>query len=243
MGLSLASISCIAISALLVGFSKTSVGGLGILVVPLVAFAIPGPESTGLLLPMLVMADVMAVTAYHRTCEWSILIRIFPITALGVATGYLIMDLLPRDIFSQILGAIILIMLTAGYLIEKHPISPAGNRIITSVVGICAGISTMVANAAGPLMGIYLLQQGLSKNNFVGTRSWYFLVLNLFKLPFSTHLGLITFSSLKMNLYALPLIVFGALVGMVVLKFINIKLFKWIVRVAATGAAVKLLIG
>jgi uncharacterized protein len=243
MPLTLAPILYISISAFLVGFSKTSVGGLGIVVVPLIALAVPGPESTGLLLPMLVMADVLAVIAYHRSCEWTVFKRIFPITAVGVIIGYLVMDRLPHDIFGSILGTLILFMLAVGWILEKRPVSPTGNRIITWVVGICAGISTMVANAAGPLMGIYLLQQGLPKKNFVGTRSWYFLMLNLFKLPFSTRLGFVTLSSLKINLYALPLIVIGALIGVAVLKFINVTLFKWIVRTAATVSAIKLLMG
>ncbi len=243
MPLTLASILFIALSAFLVGFSKTSVGGLVILVVPLIALAVPGPESTGLLLPMLAMADVLAVMAYHRSCEWTVFKRIFPITAIGVVIGYLIMDHLPHDIFGPILGALVLFLIAVGWILEKRPVSPTGNRIITWIVGIFAGISTMVANAAGPLMGIYLLQQGLPKKNFVGTRSWYFLLLNLFKLPFSTHLGFVTVSSLKINFYALPLIVIGALVGVVVLKFINLTIFKWIIRTVATVSAVKLLIG
>lgn len=242
MTLSLVAISYIAFSALLIGFSKTSVGGLGILAVPLMAIAVPGPASTGLLLPILVMADAMAVIAYHRSCEWPVILRIFPITAIGVCIGYLIMDFLPHAIFSPILGTIILVMLTVSLILEKHPVSPTGNRIITWGVGICAGISTMVANAAGPLMGIYLLQQGLPKNNFVGTRACYFLMLNLFKLPFSAQLGFITLSSLKINLYASPLIVIGALIGVAVIKFINVSLFKWIVRIAATVSAIKLFV-
>jgi uncharacterized protein len=242
MTLPLVSILCVAISAFLVGFSKTSVGGLGILVVPLIAIAVPGPESTGLLLPMLAMADIIAVIAYHRSCDWSVVRRIFPLTAIGVGIGYLIMDRLPRDIFGSILGTIILAILIVGWILEKHPVSPTGNRIITWVVGICAGISTMVANAAGPLMGIYLIQQGLPKINFVGTRSWYFLMLNLFKLPFSTRLGFVTLSSLKINFYALPLILIGALIGVAVLKYINVTLFKWIVRIAAAVSAIRLLV-
>lgn len=241
--LSLASLFCLGFSALLIGFSKTSVGGLVILVVPLVALAVPGPESTGLLLPMMIAADIMAVVAYHRACEWSVFGRIFPVTAIGVVLGYLLMGQIPREIFSSILGTIILLMLIIGGLVEKRPISPAGNHRLTWVVGICAGISTMVANAAGPLMGIYLLQQGLPKNNFVGTRSWYFLMLNIFKLPFSSHLGFVTPASLKINLCALPLIVLGGFIGVVALNFIKVTYFKWIVRMAAMVSAMKLLMG
>lgn len=239
--LSYYSLVYIALSAFLIGFSKTSVGGLGILVVPLIALAVPGPESTGLLLPILVAADLAAVIFYHRTCDWNVFFKIFPITAIGVVIGYMIMDRLPYEIFSSILGGIILAMVLIGWLLEKKPISPTGNHYLTWVVGICAGISTMVANAAGPLLGVYLLQLGLPKNNFVGTRSVYFLVLNMYKIPFSAHLGLITFTSLKINVAVLPVIFAGALIGMKVLKIINIRIFKWIIRLAATISAIKLI--
>ncbi len=239
--LSILSLGIIGFCAFLIGFSKTSVGGLGIVVVPLIAIAVPGPESTGLLLPILVVADFAAVLFYHRACDWSVIFRIFPTTAIGVVAGYLVMDILPRQIFGQVLGGIIIVMLLIGWIIEKKPISPFGNRFFTWFVGICAGISTMVANAAGPLLGIYLLQQGLPKHNFVGTRSVFFLMLNVFKMPFSANLGLITFTSLKLNIATIPLILIGAIVGTKLLKIINIHVFKWIIRGAATISAIKLL--
>ncbi len=234
-------ILCIGISAFLIGFSKSSVGGLVIVVVPLVAIAVPGPESTGLILPMMVAADFFAAVSYFRACQWSVFFRIFPVTAIGVVIGYLIMGQIPRDVFGSILGGIILLMLIVGWIVEKKPIAPLGNKMLTWVVGICAGISTMIANAAGPLMGIYLLQQRMPKDNFVGTRSVFFLLLNLFKLPFSSSLGLVTLSSLEVNLYALPLIIIGAVIGIFVLKHINITLFKTIVRLAATISACRLI--
>lgn len=239
--LSLGAILLIGISAFLIGFSKTSVGGLVIVVVPLAAIAVPGPASTGLILPMMIVADCIAVLSYHRTCDWRIILRIFPITAIGVVIGYQIMDLIPKELFGHILGLIILTMMTIGFIVEKKPISSLGSKVITWLTGIFAGISTMVANAAGPLMGIYLLQQGLAKSNFVGTRSMFFLLLNMYKLPFSSNLGLVTVSSLKVNLISLPVILAGALVGVKVLQYINISLFKKIVRLAAFVSAVKLI--
>lgn len=241
--LSLMFLICIGVSAFLIGFSKTSVGGLVIVVVPLAAIAVPGPESTGLILPMMIAADFLAVVSYYQSCEWKIICRIFPITAIGVAIGYLIMGWLPREIFSPVLGILIIIMMVIGWIVEEKPVPPIGSRIITWFVGICAGISTMIANAAGPLMGIYLLQQGLPKANFIGTRSMFFLLLNLYKLPFSSHLGLVTPSSLKLNILFLPLIILGAYTGVKVLKYIKLSVFKQIVRIAALLSAAKLLFG
>lgn len=216
---------------------------MGILAVPLMALAVPGPESTGLLLPILIVGDVIAVALYHRSCNWSVLLKIFPITALGVVFGYLIMGHLPREVFNPILGTIIVVMILLSYIAEKKPMQQGGNRTLTWVVGISAGVSTMVANAAGPLMGLYLLQLGFSKKQFVGTRCWFFMLLNLYKLPFSSGLGLISFTSLQINLCTLPLILLGAFVGYRVLNYINMKVFKQIVRIAAMLAALKLLFG
>lgn len=241
--LSITALTYIALSAFIIGFSKTSIGGLGIVAVPLIAFAVPGPESTGLLLPILIVGDIIAVVLYHRTCDWSVVLKIFPITAIGVVLGYLIMDQLPAEIFNPVLGIIIIMMISLGIIVEKKPIPPVGNRIITWVVGICAGVSTMVANAAGPLMGLYLLQQGLPKEKFVGTRCWFFLLLNLYKLPFSSSLGLVSPTSLQINLCTLPLILLGAFIGFKVLKYIQMKFLKRIVRIAAMLAALKLLFG
>jgi uncharacterized protein len=232
----------IGVSALLIGFSKASVGGLVIVVVPLVAMAVPGPESTGMILPMMIIGDIFAVIMYRQECNWRLLLKIFPVTALGVVVGFSILRVMPTHIFEPVLGLIILTMMALGYLVEKRPFSTAANRLMTWFVGSCAGVSTMVANAAGPLMGIYLLQQGLPKMSFVGTRSMFFLLLNMYKLPFSSQLGFVTVDSLKVNLMFLPVIILGGIVGAKVLKYINLKVFKMIVRLAAFGAAIKLIL-
>ena len=116
-----------------------------------------------------------------------------------------------------------------------------GNWLVTAFVGIVAGIATMIANAAGPVFGIYLLRMGLNKQEFVGTRSWYFLILNVFKLPFSYNLGLINVESLKLDITFFPLILIGAFIGYWVLSFINISLFKWAIRCTALFASVHLI--
>jgi len=229
-------------AALLVGFTKTSVGGVGILAVLLMALAVPGKASPGVLLPMLVVADVFAVIYYRRHCDWKILFRIFPATAIGIAVGYLIVDAIPGGIFERVIGGIILAMLVMGLWIEMRRPAFSSGGLWAALVGLVAGIVTMIANAAGPVFGIYLLQLGLNKQSFVGTRSWLFLVLNIFKVPFSASLGLITVDSLLLNLASVPIIFIGAYLGFKVLKLINLELFKWLIRLAALVAAFRLIL-
>ncbi|OUS07253.1 hypothetical protein A9Q96_08130 [Rhodobacterales bacterium 52_120_T64] len=226
-------------AALLVGFTKTSVGGVGILAVLLMALAIPGKASPGVLLPMLIVADVFAVIYYRRHCNWSILLKLFPMTAVGVVVGYFAVDLVPVEVFENVIGATILFMLGIELLVPKRRDAPAA---LTAFVGIFAGISTMVANAAGPIFGIYLLQKGLPKNEFVGTRSWFFLLVNVFKIPFSANLGLVTVETLKLDLMFVPVLFVGAYLGYKVLGMLNMTAFKWLIRAAVLLSATKLLV-
>ena len=231
----------IGLAALIVGFTKTSVGGVGILAILLMAIAIPGKGSPGVLLPMLLLGDIFAVIYYHRECQWKILFKIFPLTAVGIVIGFLSVNAIPSDIFERVLGIIILTMLFLEIGMSYRGKKIEGGFFVTSVIGIMAGIATMIANAAGPIFGIYLLQMGLTKEEFVGTRSWFFLIINLFKLPFSAGLGLITVDTLKLDLMFVPVILLGAYIGFRVLKIINIKLFKRFIRAAVMIAAVRLI--
>lgn len=230
----------IALAALLVGFSKTSVGGVGILAVLLMALAIPGKGSPGVLLPMAILADIFAVLYYRRHCQWKILLRLVPLTAIGVFFGYLLVDIIPIDIFQPVLGFIILSMLAIEVFLPKNNAS-INNPLLTGFVGIFAGIATMIANAAGPIFGVYLLRMGLNKSEFVGTRSWFFLLLNLFKIPFSISLGLITPETLKLDLMFIPAIIVGAFLGYIFLKHINMFVFKWLIRTVVILAATRLI--
>jgi len=231
------------LAAFITGFSKTSVGGMGILAVLLMALAITGKASPGVLLPMLIMADIFAVLYYRRDCQWKILFKILPLTAIGIVIGFFIVDLIPQLLFEKVLGIIIVAMLILSIYLEKNhgKIGNSKNIIFTAFVGLAAGISTMIANAAGPIFGVYFLQLGLPKKEFVGTRSWLFLILNIFKIPFSAGLGLINLQTLKIDLMFLPAILLGAFVGYKVLKLINLQLFKYLIRIAVVIAAVRLL--
>ena len=236
----------IGLAALIVGFTKTSVGGVGILAILLMALAFPGKSSPGIILPMLLFADILAVIYYHRECQWNILFKIFPLTAVGVVIGYITVDYIPAGVFEKVLGIIILLMLSLEFYLSRKnkaqtTLKTSSSWLTISIIGIMAGIATMKANAAGPIFGIYLLQMGLTKKEFVGTRSWFFLILNIFKIPFSASLGLITFDTLKLDLMFVPVILIGAYLGYKVLSLINIKVFKWFIRLAVLIASIRLI--
>jgi uncharacterized membrane protein YfcA len=104
-----------------------------------------------------------------------------------------------------------------------------------------AGVTTMMANAAGPVMIIYLIAMRLPKIEFVGTSAWFFFIINWLKVPFSANLDLMTIESVKLNLMMLPFIFVGAIIGIFFLKRIPQKAFTIVVQILAAAAAIKLL--
>ena len=231
-----------AFAAALIGFTKTSVGGVGILAVLLAALAFPGKASPGILLPLLILADIVAVVHYRRDCQWHVLLKLFPAAIVGIIIGFFIADLASIEFFHKLIGFIILVGLAISFAVEHFKIKPNSGWLVTSVVGAIAGTASMVANAAGPMFGIFLLQMGLTKEKFVGTRSWYFLILNILKVPFFLKLGTITPETLLLDLYMVPIILLGAWVGAKVLKLINLTMFKWLIRIAVIIASIRLLV-
>ncbi len=237
----------VGICAFLVGISKTGVPGTGILVVPLLASVIPAKESVGLLLPLLIAADIFAVGFYRRDAVWSHLLRLIPWAACGVVIGYFALGRIDNAALRPIIGVIILGMLSLSYWWKRNSRGaeakiPSGWWFAAGM-GLLAGITTMMANAAGPIMIIYLLAMKLPKQEFIGTRAWYFLIMNSFKVPFSANLGLITAASFKLDLMFIPVLAVGALLGVLLLKWIPQKFFNSLIQILAALSAVKLIVG
>lgn len=231
----------IGLAAFLVGFTKTSVGGVGILAVLLMALAIPGKASPGVLLPMLIAADIMAVLYYRRECQWGILLKLLPFTLVGIIIGYAFLRVAPDVNFEKIIGWIILTMLGMDLFLTSNMKNRMQGPILTGIVGAFAGASSMIANAAGPVFGVYLLQLNLKKSEFVGTRSWFFLVINIIKVPLAVNLDLVTPETLTLNVMYLPVILLGAVLGYKFLTYINIRVFGILIRIAVLAAAMRLI--
>jgi uncharacterized membrane protein YfcA len=234
----------IALSAVVVGVSKTGMPGLGILPVPLMALAFSTRQSTGLLLGILILADLFAV-AYHRhNAKWRHVLRLLPAAFAGIVAGYFGLDLVNDQQLKPIIGTIVLVMLGINYWRTRAGAQEApvpGQWWFAVGLGFMAGVTTMMANAAGPVMIIYLLAMRLPKVEFVGTSAWFFFAVNWLKVPFSVNLDLITAESVVLNLMMLPFIAAGAVIGIYFLTRIPQKAFTAIVQILAALAAVRLL--
>lgn len=237
----------LALGALIVGFSKTGIAGVGALAVAIFANVIPARESTGVVLPLLICADVVAVTSFHRHAVWSHLWRLFPFAAIGIVAGYFAMKHLGAVEIRIGIGCVLLAMVALHVWRQRReagaaaPAPPDHSIAYAAGMGLLAGFTTMLANAAGPIMVLYLLAMRLPKMEFMGTSAWYFFILNSFKVPFSRDLGLINAFSLDLNLALAPLVLVGAFGGRLLLPHIPQKLFERLALVFTAFAAVRLL--
>lgn len=229
--------------AVMVGMAKTGLSGLGTLFIAIFANVLPTKEATGLVLPLLILGDVVAVAVYRRHAVWSQLWGLFPWAGVGVVAGYLAMDRIDNHQARVLVGGIVIALLVLHALrrwrerrMTAEVKQPRVPRPVVAAVGVLAGFTTLIANAAGPLMAVYLLALRLPKLEFIGTSAVYFLLLNLFKVPFMVDLGLITGSSLWVNLLLAPAVFTGALIGRSLVQRINQRWFE-IITLSLTAVA------
>lgn len=231
----------LAFCAMCVGMAKTGLGGLGMLIVPIMAAVLGAKASTGFLLPMLIMGDIFGVIYYHRHAEMKYILRLAPGTVIGVLTALVVGEWVSEDQFQQLLSVVILGSMLIMIFRKKSTTDLTESFWLTNVMGFLGGFTTMIGNAAGPVMSIFFLSRNLPKNSFIGTSAWFFLLVNVFKVPF--HIGVwktITMDSFSFNLLLFPAIVLGVVIGFSIVKRIPEKTYRIFILVSIGLAALKL---
>jgi hypothetical protein len=232
-----------ALGGLVTGISRTGLPGIGTLAVPLFAMALPPRASTGALVPLLVVGDLFAIAWYRRNAVWPHLLRLLPAAGLGVVLGFLALNRIGDRELKYLIGALVLAL--QAFSLWRSARAPgeligAGAFWLAMCLGVLAGAATMMANAAGPIILVYLLMMRLPKKEFLGTSAWFYFCINLFKLPFSAGLGLITPGSLLFDLALAPSVVAGIFIGLLLVRRIQEKTFYIVVQLLTAASAAKL---
>lgn len=235
------------LGAFMIGLSKTGIVGLSTFAVAMFALALPARESAGVVLLLLIAGDIVAVTVYRRHAIWSHLIRLFPWAAIGVGLGFLAVGRIDDTQVRRLIGVILLALVVLQWWRQRQArrnpddLSVPDSLWFAASVGIAAGFTTMVANAAGPIMVLYMLAMRLPKMEFIGTAAWFFFLINCFKVPFSYGLGLINPTSLGIDLRLAPVVIAGAFSGRMIIPYINQSLFELLALVFTVLAALRLI--
>lgn len=246
MDLTIIQVLLLALGAFFTGLSKTGIAGVSVLTVALFANALPARASTGALLPLLLCADVLGVAFFRKHANWSYIWKLSPWVVVGIVAGYFALGRVSNVQVQRMIGGVLLAMV-ALHVWRQRQSDELSSRMahtwwFAAMTGMLAGFTTMVANAAGPVMILYLLAVGLPKLEFIGTGAWFFMLVNAFKVPFSVHLGLITSESLVMDAALIIPMLPGAFLGPVIVRHMNQKVFETVALVLAVVAAVKLVV-
>ncbi|WHZ07696.1 MAG: Glutaminyl-tRNA synthetase [Cytophagales bacterium] len=234
------SLVILALVSLLLGMAKTGVHGAGMLSVPLLAIVFGGKSSSGLMLPMLLVADVFGVFYYHRHASFQQLKILFPWAALGIIAGSVAGNYIDDGVFRVIMAATIFSSLAIMIWMELGGREKIPDSIYLGMLaGFLGGFTSMIGNLAGTVMAVYFLSMRLPKNNFIGTTAWFFMVMNWFKVPF--HIWMwhtINRDSWVTALVLTPVILMGAFAGIGLVKKMSDKTYRWFIVGMTLVAAV-----
>ncbi len=233
------------VAALIIGVSKTAVPGAGTVAVAIFAAVLPAKQSTGTILLLLIVADLFAVLAYRRHTNWRALLGLAPAVIAGILLGVLFLAFANDSWVKRTIGVILLAVI-AITLFRRRMGAQVGeggpHRVAAATYGTLGGFTTMVANAAGPVMSMYFLAARFPVKEFLGTAAWFFAIVNLSKVPFSIGLGLITVPGLLLDLVLVPVVVVGALAGRWLAGRLDQALFERLVIIFTVVGAVYLLL-
>ena len=233
----------LALSGLLIGMAKTGLSGLGMMVVPILANAFGGRPSVGLLLPILIFADIFAVTWYNRHAQWKHILRLLPWALAGILVATLVGKSISDLTFNRLLAALVIggIGILVWQDLRSDKLRIPTSRWFAAGLGLLGGFSTMIGNAAGPVMALYLLSMRLPKNVYIGTGAWFFFIVNLSKVPLHVwSWRTITLDSFLLDVLLIPAIAAGAFLGIWLVRLLPERIYRIIVIVTTLLSALLL---
>ena len=224
------------LSAMLLGMAKTGVQGIAMISIPMLAMAFGAKESTGVILPVLCFADLIAVIYYRQSAQWKYVLKLLPAAFVGLAIAIIADKFVPHQAFKHLMAICILVGLITMVWSEFR--KSTSNEIFqkwwySASFGILGGFTTMIGNAAGGIMAVYLLSMRLNKLAFVGTNAWFFLAINYSKIPLQVFAwNNITLQTLLIDAICIPFIFIGAFLGIWIVKLLPDRAYRIFVMVS-----------
>ncbi len=241
--LSASEIGLVLLSSFLLGMGKAGIKGLGVIIVLLMAIVFESKASTGILIPMMVFADILAVFYYNQHAQWRFLIKLLPMMVIGVLIGVWLGIRISPEFFKKLMAVFILLAVVIMFFLDAMKTRKIPNNpFFAGIMGLFSGITSMIGNLAGSFADIYFLAMRLPKNEFIGTAAWLFLIINVFKLPFHIFSWkTVSESSLYLNLILVPVIGLGFLLGVFIVKKLSNNLYRRFIFVATVIGAIFIL--
>lgn len=232
------------IAALCIGLAKSGFSGISMVSVVILADLYGSKASVGLALPLLIAADLMAYPAFLRHGSWRPVWRMLAPALVGLAIGWWVLGTISDLTARRMIGACVLLMV--GLQVFRRWCPKEFERLADSQgfglsAGVLGGVATMLANAAGPVIQLYLMARRVPKMELIGIGARFFLVINLLKVPLNARLALITHDSLMDNLRLVPAVAVGIFSGKWLLQHVPQAAFEWMIVGFSTVAGLRML--
>jgi hypothetical protein len=232
------------VAAVCIGLSKAGFSGISMVSVVLLADIYGAKASVGLALPLLIAADLMAYPAFLKHGSWKPVWKLLPATLVGLLLGWWLLGEINDTVARRVIGGCVLLMVAIQAFRKLKPVffdKLAESHGFGLAAGTMGGFSTMLANAAGPVIQLYFLTRRLPKMEMIGIGARFFLLVNIIKVPLNARLALINEESLWENAKLLPGVFAGILIGRWLIGRVPQAAFEWMIVLFSFAAAVRLL--
>ena len=234
----------ILLAAFIIGLTKAGLKGVDMLSVTLMAIVFGSKASTGIVLPLLCLADIAAVAYYNRHAEWKHFKKLTPWMLVGIVFGVYFGQDMDEAIFRKIMAIIILLTIVIALVMEYRKSQEVpGHPMFVVSTGLAAGFTTMIGNLAGAFSNLYFLAMRVDKNSFIGTAAWIFLIINLFKFPLQVFFWKnITVQSLKIDALLVPTLAIGFVAGIFIVGKIRDEQYRKVVLILTLAGSILMLV-
>jgi hypothetical protein len=231
------------LAAFCIGMSKAGFSGISMVSVILLAEIYGAKASVGLALPLLIAADLMAYPAFLKHGSWRPVWRLLGPALVGLAIGWWMLAEISNADARRVIGSCVLAMVGLQAVRRWQPVffdRLADSQGFGLGAGVMGGFSTMLANAAGPVVQLYLMARRVPKMELIGIGARFFLLINLIKVPLNGRLALINEASLWENARLLPGVIVGIFGGRWLVQRVPQAAFEWMVVIFSTFAGLRL---
>ncbi len=232
-------------AAFCMGLSKAGFNGASMVSVVVFAEIYGARVSVGFALPLLIAADLMAYPAFIKHGSWRPVWKLLGPALVGLALGWWMLARISNEDARRVIGVCVLLMVGLDVMRRRRPLlfeTLAESRSFGMAAGVMGGFSTMLANAAGPVIQLYLMARKIPKMELIGIGARFFLLINLLKVPLNGRLALINAESLLDNARLLPAVIAGVFGGRWLISRVPQAAFEWMVVVFSLAAGLRLLL-
>lgn len=215
------------LAVFVVALSKSGlVGSLGLVGVPLLSLVMPARDAAGMMLPLLLVMDAIAVWTYRKDADWRILRIMLPGAFVGTAIGWILWSFVSDAMVLLFVGILTLLFILDALLpLRKKLEGLPPSKPWGAFWGGAAGFTSFISHTGGPPFQIYVLPQKLTPVKFSGTTAFFFAIVNSAKLIPYFFLGQLNVANLSHAAILAPLAIVGVMVGVYLVRRISVKRF------------------